>query len=96
MLYQDAAGISVMVAELDLVVSATLVAVTVTVSCAPMVDGGVYSPVAESVPTFGLIAAIVVIAVLTGFFYRRKHQPRGKKEPALGSGQQTLDSTLIT
>ncbi len=43
-----------MFALADLVESATLVAVTITVCCALMDAGGVYKPLAEIVPTFGL------------------------------------------
>jgi hypothetical protein len=63
-LYQPAGTISRIVAEADLVVSATLVAVTVTVCCELMVDGGVYSPVGEMVPTFGFRAQVTAVLLV--------------------------------
>ncbi len=44
-------GVSVIVADPDLVVSAWLVAETVTVCCVVMLDGAVYSPEEFTEPT---------------------------------------------
>jgi hypothetical protein len=44
-------GISVTVADADLLASSWLVAVTFTVCCAEIVAGAVYSPAALTVPT---------------------------------------------
>jgi hypothetical protein len=54
-----------MVAEADLVVSATLVAVTVTICSALTEDGGVYRPAGEIVPApvFGLSAQVTAVLV---------------------------------
>ena len=55
-------GINVTEAEADLVVSAWLVAVTVTVSCVAMFDGAVYRPLALIVPTpAGLIDQVTAL-----------------------------------
>ena len=53
-----------MLAEADLVVSATLVTVTVTACCVLTVDGVVYSPVGEIVPVFGLSAQVTAVLVV--------------------------------
>src|SRR6202171_3092898 len=50
-----ATGLSVTVALADLLVSATLVAVTVTVLGAAIEAGAVYRPAAEIVPALGLM-----------------------------------------
>lgn len=55
-------GLSVTVAVADLVVSATLVALTVTVCCADTVAGAVYSPPLLTVPTpAGLIDHVTAV-----------------------------------
>jgi hypothetical protein len=52
------------VAPPDLVVSATLVAVTVTAWELVMLAGAVYSPVAEMLPTLGLIDQVTAVFVV--------------------------------
>ena len=52
------------VAVADLVVSATLVAATVTVCCELMLDGAVYSPADEIVPTLGLIDQVTAVLLV--------------------------------
>src|SRR5438067_13395218 len=47
------AGVSVMVELADLVASAALVAVRVTVCCVVMLDGAVYTPPVQTVPVMG-------------------------------------------
>jgi hypothetical protein len=58
------AGCTVTVAEMDLVESATLVAVTVTMGGTGTVAGAVYSPLAEIVPALALGSTLQVTAVL--------------------------------
>ena len=53
-----------MLAVADLVVSATLVAVTVTLADATIGDGAVYKPVLPMVPTCGLIDQVTAVLVL--------------------------------
>ena len=53
-----------MLAVADLVVSATLVAVTVTVADAMIGDGAVYEPVLLMVPNCGLIDQVTAVLVL--------------------------------
>jgi hypothetical protein len=61
----DTGGSSVIVAEADLVESAWLVAVTVTVCCVVIVAGAVYTPLALIVPTpSGLIVHVTAWFVL--------------------------------
>ena len=58
-------GIRVTVAKADLLVSAWLVAVTVTVCCAEIVAGAVYSPDALTVPTpAGLIVQVTAVLLV--------------------------------
>jgi hypothetical protein len=55
-------GLSVTIAVADLVVSATLVALTVTIVCAVTVEGAVYSPAPEIDPApTGLIAQVTAV-----------------------------------
>ena len=57
-------GISVTTAEADLLASAWLVAVTVTVCCAVQVLGAEYMPAAEIVPIEGLIDQVTAVLVV--------------------------------
>jgi hypothetical protein len=54
-------GMRVTTALADLVDSAELVAVIVTVWVALMLDGAVYRPLVESVPTFGLMLHVTLV-----------------------------------
>ena len=50
-----------MLALADFVVSATLVAVTITLCCVVRVAGAVYNPVLLIVPTFGLSVQVTAV-----------------------------------
>jgi hypothetical protein len=54
-------GCKVIVALTDLVPSATLVAVTITVCCTVMVAGAVYNPAVLMVPTLGFTLHVTAV-----------------------------------
>ena len=57
-------GVKVTVAVADLVLSATLAAVTVTVCAVGMTDGAVYKPPEAIVPTDGLMVQVTAVLLV--------------------------------
>jgi hypothetical protein len=84
------------------VVSATLVAVTVTVCCELILEGAVYNPVDEIVPTLGLmdhVTAVLLVSVTVAVnclvWFADKLAVVGLTDTPIAATMLTLSKTAV-